>query len=178
MAFAFENLHVYQRALDFADQAGVLTEQFPDRYGSLADLLDKAAISIATNLAEGNGRRDKSSRRHYFGLARGFVQECVPLLELARRRELVKEETVNQLRDDLENLSRNLSALIKGLDKGDGPPMRGGRDNYRGDRESSFVSRDRSSGTDGADEFHADGSDRETPPPHDDSPAEPPPSAE
>jgi four helix bundle protein len=101
MAFAFENLHVYQRALDFADQAAVLTEQFPDRYGSLADLLDKAAISIATNLAEGNGRRDKSSRRHYFGLARGFVQECVPLLELARRRTLVKEETVNQLRDDL-----------------------------------------------------------------------------
>jgi len=164
MAFAFENLHVYQRALDFADQAAVLTEQFPDRYGSLADLLDKAAISIATNLAEGNGRRDKGSRRHYFGLARGFVQECVPLLELARRRSIVKEETVNQLRDDLENLSRNLSALIKGLDKNDGPPMRGGRDNYRGDRDGSFSSRERVSNETSGEETHLDGADTDNPP--------------
>jgi four helix bundle protein len=171
MAFAFENLHVYQRALDFADQAANLTEEFPDRYASLADLLDKAAISIATNLAEGNGRRDKSSRRHYFGLARGFVQECVPLLELARRRELVKEETVNQLRDDLENLSRNLSALIKGLDKNDGPPMRGGRDNFRDrdDRDGPFP-RDRATGG----SAHDDSDDSLMDAPHTDMPPQEP----
>ena len=63
-----------------------LTRAFPRGYFFLADELNRAALSIAANIAEGNGRFTKADRRNFFGIARGSVQECVPLLEHAVRR--------------------------------------------------------------------------------------------
>jgi len=84
MSFMFENLEVYQKALDFIDQITTLNEQFPRGYYFLVDQLNRAALSIATNLAEGNGRFTEPDRRNFFTIARGSVQERVPLLELAK----------------------------------------------------------------------------------------------
>ena len=88
MPFMFEKLDVYQKAVDFADEVASVTESFPRGYGFLVDQLNRAALSIATNLAEGNGRFTKPDRRNFFTIARGSAQECVPLLEIARRRGL------------------------------------------------------------------------------------------
>jgi four helix bundle protein len=44
------------------------------------------------------------------------VQECVPLLELARRRRLLTAEEHSSLNDSLEEIARMLSGLIKGLE--------------------------------------------------------------
>jgi four helix bundle protein len=117
MAFMFENLDVYQKAINLADHVSALTEGFPRGYYFLVDQLNRAALSIATNLAEGNGRFTKSDRRHFFTVARGSVQECVPLLELARRRGLVVEARHAEVRTDLEEIAKMISGLINGLDK-------------------------------------------------------------
>jgi len=71
MAFMFEKLEVYQKAVSFADEIASLTEGFPRGYYFLADQLNRAALSIATNLAEGNGRFTKLDRKHFFTIARG-----------------------------------------------------------------------------------------------------------
>ncbi len=117
MAFAFEKLKVYQKAVDLADQVAALTEQFPRGYGFLSDQLKRASLSIAANIAEGNGRFTKADRKNFFGIARGSVQECVPLLELARRRGLVDDVEHGKLKGDLEEVARMLSGLIRGVDK-------------------------------------------------------------
>ena len=117
MVFAFERLIVYQKAVDFADHISALTDNFPRGYGFLADQLNRASLSIAANLAEGNGRFTKADRKTFFGIARGSVQECVPLLELARRRGMIRESDQDQLRRDLEEIANMISGLIKGLDK-------------------------------------------------------------
>ncbi len=82
MAFLFENLAVYQKAMDFTEQIVTLTESLPRGYCFLADQLNRASLSIATNLAEGNGRFTKPDRKNFFIIARALAQECVPLLEL------------------------------------------------------------------------------------------------
>jgi four helix bundle protein len=92
VAFAFEKLLLYQKAVDFADAICQQTEQFPRGYGFLVDQLNRASLSIAANIAEGNGRFTKPDRKNFFGIARGSVQECVPLLELASRRKLLTEK--------------------------------------------------------------------------------------
>lgn len=117
MAFMFEKLEVYQKAVDLADEVAALTEGFSRGYGFLADQLNRAVLSIATNLAEGNGRFTKPDRRNFFTIARGSAQECVPLLEIARRRGLVKEPAALALRERLEVVAKMLSGLINGLDK-------------------------------------------------------------
>lgn len=117
MPFMFEKLEVYQKSIEFADQIVELTKKFPRGYGFLVSQVNRAALSIATNIAEGNGRFTKADRKNFFIIARGSVQECVPLLELAKRRFLVKNELHNQLRMQLEEIARMLSGLIKGIDK-------------------------------------------------------------
>ena len=117
MAFASEKLLVYQKSIDFADGAASLTEQFPRGYRFLADQLNRASLSIAANIAEGNGRFTKADRKNFFGIARGSAQECVPLLELARRRGLLDNKNHSKFRAELEEIARMLSGLIKGLEK-------------------------------------------------------------
>jgi four helix bundle protein len=117
MAFAFEKLVVYQNAVAFADAACTLTKAFPRGYFFLADQLNRAALSIAANIAEGNGRFTKPDRKNFFGIARGSVQECVPLLELASRQGLLESPQHERMKADLEEIARMLSGLINGLDK-------------------------------------------------------------
>lgn len=116
MPFMFEKLEVYQKAVDFADQIAALTEGFPRGYGFIVDQLNRAALSIAANLAEGNGRFTKPDRRNFFTIARGSVQECVPLLEVARRRGLVPDVAASALKERLEVMARMISGLVKGLE--------------------------------------------------------------
>ena len=116
MAFMFENLEVYQKAVNLADSIAGSTEEFARGYYFLADQLNRAALSIATNIAEGNGRFTKPDRKNFFVIARGSTQECVPLLELARRRNLVSDAKSEQLRNELEIIAKMISGLINGLD--------------------------------------------------------------
>ncbi|MDB5345436.1 MAG: hypothetical protein JWP89_3813 [Schlesneria sp.] len=102
MAFAFEKLVVYQKSVDFADVICQRTELFTRGYGFLVDQLNRAAVSISANIAEGNGRFTKPDRRHFFGIA--------------RRRNLIDDATHVDLKGHLEEISRMLSGLIKGLD--------------------------------------------------------------
>jgi len=115
--FAFEKLLVYQKAVAFADGVCTLTKAFPRGYFFLADQLNRAALSVAANIAEGNGRFTKPDRRNFFGIARGSVQECVPLLELASRQRLVRADQQQRLKSDLEEIAKMLSGLIKRLEK-------------------------------------------------------------
>lgn len=117
MAFAFEKLTVYQKAVDFADKICATTSKFPNGYYFLRDQLNRASLSISANIAEGNGRFTKPDRKNFFMIARGSLQECVPLLEVARRRELINERTYNDFCGELETLAKMLSGLIKGVDK-------------------------------------------------------------
>jgi len=117
MTFAFEKLLVYQKAITFADSICSLTEKFPRGYYFLTDQLNRAALSVAANIAEGNGRFTKPDRKNFFGIARGSVQECVPLLELASRRNLIRPDVHKSLLGELEEIAKMLSGLIKGLDK-------------------------------------------------------------
>ena len=113
----FENLDVYQKSVNYADKVLELTSSFPKGYRFLVDQLNRAALSIAANIAEGNGRFTKPDRKNFFTIARGSVQECIPLLELAKRRNLISDSAQQQLKSQLEEIAKMLSGLMKGLDK-------------------------------------------------------------
>lgn len=113
MAFMFENREVYQKAVNSADEMAALSEGSPRGFGFLTDQLNRASRSIATNLAEGSGRCTKPDRRPFFTVGRGSAQECVPLLEVARRRGLVSEDRIRTLRDELETIAKMISGLVR-----------------------------------------------------------------
>jgi len=117
MPFMFENLEVYKKSVDFAEMIINLTDGFPKGYYFLTDQLNRASLSILTNIAEGNGRFTKKDRRNFFIIARGSAQECVPLLEIAKRKKLVSDVKLSGMYNQLEVISKMISGLLKGLER-------------------------------------------------------------
>ena len=117
MSFMFENLEVYQKSVDLAEEIINLTDEFPKGYCFLTDQLNRASLSIATNIAEGNGRFTKKDRRNFFIIARGSVQECIPLLEISKRKQLISDVILSDLFNQLEVISKMISGLINGLER-------------------------------------------------------------
>jgi four helix bundle protein len=125
MTFTFEKLVVYQKALDLADDVFTQTKSFNRGYGFIVSQLNRAVLSISTNIAEGNGRFSKPDRKRFFGMSRGSVQECVPLLELSKRRNLIAPDVHQALKVRLEEISRMLSGLIRRMESPDDPAKDG-----------------------------------------------------
>jgi four helix bundle protein len=117
MPFMFENLEVYQKAVDLAEKVITLTNEFPKGYYFLTDQLNRASLSIATNIAEGNGRFTKKDRQNFFIIARSSAQECVPLLEIAKRKQFISDVKQSDLLSELEIISKMISGLINGMEK-------------------------------------------------------------
>jgi len=116
MAFLFEKLDVYKKAVDFTDEIYELTKEFPKGNYYLADQLNRAALSISTNIAEGNGRYHRADRRNFFRIARGSAFECVPILEICRRKAFIAEGKCRELKREVDNICKMLSGLIKRKD--------------------------------------------------------------
>ena len=93
-----------------------MSEDFPRVYYFLTDQLNRAGLSIATNIAEGNGRFTKAYRRNFFTIARGSVQECVPLLELVHSKNMIDKAMYGQFREELEIIAKMISGLINGIE--------------------------------------------------------------
>jgi len=100
MAFIFEKLDVYRKAVDFADKICALTQKFVRGNYYLADQLNRAALSISTNIAEGNGRYHKADRMNFFRIARGSAFECVPILEICNRKGLINTDNGIALKNE------------------------------------------------------------------------------
>ncbi len=92
MAFDFEKLDVYQKALNYANDIYNLTKYFPseDRF-EITSQLRRASLSISLNIAEGSGRTKKEFK-HFLLIARTSAQECVPLLTIAQMQEYIEKE--------------------------------------------------------------------------------------
>lgn len=112
MPFMFENLEVYKKAIAIADEFSTLTESFPKGNYYLSDQLNRAALSIATNIAEGNSKYHKADRINFFRIARGSAFECVPILELCKRKKLIKEEAAKAFKERLDEICKMLTGLM------------------------------------------------------------------
>ena len=113
--YDFERLEVYKKAMDFAERVFELTEQFPQglQY-SLGDQFRRAALSICNNLAEGTQKRG-AAKRQFYGYALDSSRECVPMLELTRRRKLADDTDHQQLADNCFHIGNMLYRLIQGV---------------------------------------------------------------
>lgn len=117
MSFPFENLQVYKVALEWVENVENLNSTYENHLTrTFRDQFGRAALSIPLNIAEGNGRWHLSERKQFFWIARGSVFECVPLLEIVRRKKLVNKAQYEEYRDRLDHLGRMLTSLIKSLD--------------------------------------------------------------
>jgi four helix bundle protein len=78
----FERLDVYRVALEF--QALASSIDLPQGRRELRDQLERAALSIVLNTAEGAGRTGAADKARFFAMARGSAMECAAVLDVLR----------------------------------------------------------------------------------------------
>jgi four helix bundle protein len=115
--FAFEELLVWQKAIDFAEAVIKNIDEFetPRKHYRIIEQLEAASISVSSNIAEGKGRFSKKEFIHYLYIARGSLFETVSLLILIRRLTWISENKLNELKLIGEEISKMLNSLIKSV---------------------------------------------------------------
>jgi four helix bundle protein len=118
--FAFEDLLVWQKAIDFAEAVIKTIDDFeaPRKHYRIIEQLEAAAISISSNIAEGKGRFSKKEFVHYLYIARGSLFETVSLLILIRRLTWITENKLVELKLLGEEIAKMLNSLIKSVKSG------------------------------------------------------------
>jgi four helix bundle protein len=113
--FKFEKLSVWQKSIAFADLIYSATRSFPvdERFG-LTNQIRRAAISIASNIAEGSARPDSDFSR-FLGYAAGSLYEVVTQVHVARHQRFLPEEQFTRIYANAEEISRMLSGLRDSL---------------------------------------------------------------
>lgn len=112
--FDFEKLDVYQKSLDFIGKIYDLFEVLPYRFQkSIGDNLLRAAMSIASNIAEGSGRRGVKEKKHAFEIDQGSAFECIPTLTILQKKKRIKDDNYATLYNDCYTISKMLSGLIR-----------------------------------------------------------------
>ena len=113
--FKFEDLKVYQKAIDFGEQVNDQIEKFPNHETyKLASQFIRAADSIALNIAEGSASTDANFIR-YLKMAWDSCHECVAASTKARLRNYIDFNEDEANRKAITEISKMISALIKHL---------------------------------------------------------------
>ena len=115
--FAFEDLLVWQKAIDFAEVVIKTIDQFdaPRKHYRIIEQLEASTISVSSNIAEGKGRFSKKEFVHYLYIARGSLFETVSLLILIRRLTWISEDKLLELKSLGEEIAKMLNSLIKSV---------------------------------------------------------------
>lgn len=113
--FNFEDLKVYQKALDFTDHVYSLTSKFPnlEMYG-LTSQFNRASVSIALNVSEGSGNTDAQFHK-YLQTADDSLRECVTCSTIAFRRGYITREENQKSRILLLEIFKMIKSLQRYL---------------------------------------------------------------
>jgi four helix bundle protein len=118
MPESFKALVVWQRAIQLTVQIYKLTAEFPDseRFG-LTNQLRRAAVSVASNIAEGYGRSSKGEYIKFLGHARGSNYEVETQITIARELGFGSKQSLERAEKLSIEVSRMLGTMTMSLRK-------------------------------------------------------------
>jgi four helix bundle protein len=112
MGNSFRDLLVWQRAMQLAVAVYRLTRDFPreELYG-LTSQARRSAVSISSNIAEGQGRLSSGEFKQFLGIARGSNFELQTQIEIARSLKMGDPK----LLDEADGLSHEVGKMLYGM---------------------------------------------------------------
>lgn len=114
---SYRDLVAWQKAMDFGIEVYKTTKTLPDseRFG-LVSQLRRAAVSVASNIAEGYGRGTRSDYLRFLRTARGSLYEIDTQMLLAARLEYLTSNAYETIHERLNECGRLIAGLIRSLE--------------------------------------------------------------
>jgi four helix bundle protein len=115
---SYKDLVVWQKSMDLVTAIYKATAGFPkgELFG-LTSQLRRAAVSIPSNIAEGQGRLSEKEFRYSLGQARGSLMEVETQLQIAANLGYLPEEQGNKLLESCAEVGRILNGLLASVSK-------------------------------------------------------------
>ena len=112
MSFKFENLRIWQKAMELGENINKLTEDFPRKeLYNLSSQIRRAADSIALNISEGSILQSNPEYRKFLGYSIRSLAEVVTCLHKAKRRDYIIIKDFDTLYKDSFNLMNMMIAF-------------------------------------------------------------------
>ncbi len=110
--FGFERLDVWQNAIDLTVKLYKITETFPkEEVYNLTSQIRRAAISVSSNIAEGNYRDTANDKARFVTIAYGSVIEIYNQMIVANKLGYIGEDILSDLRGDISLIAKQLTKL-------------------------------------------------------------------
>ena len=112
----FREYKVWQDAVEFATLVYEMTAKLPwfEKKG-LCDQLQRAVVSISSNIAEGAGRPSDADFAHFLDLSLGSANEVETQLLISRNLNYISEEQYKELMFNLTGIQKQLTGLISSI---------------------------------------------------------------
>lgn len=116
MTQSFKDIIAWQKAHQFVLMTYQTTNNFPphERFG-LCSQFQRAAVSIAANIAEGYRKKGTNDKLRFLNISQGSLEECRYYLILSKDLQYINEIIYNELTERLEETSRLLNAYYRGI---------------------------------------------------------------
>lgn len=112
LKLSHKQLIVWEKSLELVQEVYTITEKFPveEKYG-LVSQLKRAAVSVVSNISEGEARRSGKEKRRFYEFSRSSLVEIDAQFEVALLLEFVSEEELKKLTALLNECFAMLSKL-------------------------------------------------------------------
>jgi four helix bundle protein len=115
---SYKELNIWKKGIEIVERIYSMTEKFPQKeLYSLISHMQRSAISIPSNIAEGFARGHTAEYRQFLRTALGSCAELDTQLVIAHRRNYITDVESLELQENLDHESRMIMNLIKSLTK-------------------------------------------------------------
>ena len=112
----FRKYDVWSDGVDFSIEVYKMTERFPKRETyALSDQMQRAAVSIPSNVAEGCSRRSEKEFGHFLEISLGSAYEIETQMEIAVRLGYITNEQFKESSESVQSIEKRLSSMINSI---------------------------------------------------------------
>ena len=110
----FKNLRVWNDGIKLAAYIYHITKSAPFKNDfGLSNQIQRAGVSISSNIAEGDERGSNKEKVYFFNIAKGSTAEVITQLHIAHLIGYINEETFEKVEDQAEKVRASLKKLIE-----------------------------------------------------------------
>lgn len=118
MGRSYKDLVAWQKSMELVTEIDRVTSAFPkDELFGLTSQVRRAAVSIPSNIAEGQGRLSEKEFRYFLGQARGSLMEVETQIQIAENPGYMPKELASKPLESCAEVGRILNGLLASVTK-------------------------------------------------------------